>query len=120
MRIAHWCLAALFAFAAAVQYNDPDPARWMAIYLAAAAFCVAAARPLAGSAAVRSAAALVGALALLGAAGIWAGVDHPLVPWRMFDQWEMKDLAVEETREIFGLLIVVAWMALVGLAGVRR
>jgi len=25
-------MAALFAFAAAVQYNDPDPLRWMAIY----------------------------------------------------------------------------------------
>jgi len=28
-------MAALFALAVAVQYNDPDPVRWMAIYGAA-------------------------------------------------------------------------------------
>jgi hypothetical protein len=33
-------MAALFLFAAAVQYNDPDPLRWMAVYGLAALACV--------------------------------------------------------------------------------
>ena len=32
LRIANGVMAVLFAFAAAVQYNDPDPLRWMAMY----------------------------------------------------------------------------------------
>jgi hypothetical protein len=31
-RIANGVMAVLFAFAAAVQDNDPDPLRWMAMY----------------------------------------------------------------------------------------
>lgn len=69
---------------------------------------------------VRTAALLVGLVALLWAAGIWTGVDHALVPWRMFDQWEMKDIAVEETREIFGLLIVATWMVVTALCSRNR
>lgn len=35
-------LAAYFLFAAAVQYNDPDPVHWMLLYLASAASCIMA------------------------------------------------------------------------------
>src|SRR5215213_11000596 len=41
-RAANAVMALLFVFAAAVQYNDPDPLRWVALYLAAAAACVLA------------------------------------------------------------------------------
>jgi Transmembrane family 220, helix len=34
-RVINWVMAVLFLFAAVVQYNDPDPVRWMAMYLAA-------------------------------------------------------------------------------------
>jgi hypothetical protein len=34
-------MAALLAASAALQYNDPDPARWIAIYVAGAAISVA-------------------------------------------------------------------------------
>jgi len=37
-------MAALFAFAAAVQLNDPDPVRWVTIYVAASALSFAAVR----------------------------------------------------------------------------
>ena len=110
MLLAHYFFAALFLFAAAVQYNDPDPARWMAIYGAAAAVAFLATRRLAAAPRFWIAPAMVAAIALLWSAGIFLGLRDPLTPWRMFDQWEMKDVAVEETRETFGLLIVAAWM----------
>ena len=34
-------LAMVYVLAAVVQYNDPDPVRWIAIYAAAAFLCVA-------------------------------------------------------------------------------
>ena len=111
-RAANGTMAALFAFAAAVQYNDPDPLRWMALYLAAAAACVLAVLhrlprwvPLA-----------VGLAALAWAATL---APHVLgrVGWgEMVEAWEMRDVRVEEGREMYGLLIVVAWMAVLTLA----
>lgn len=41
MRTFALAFAALFAFAAAVQLNDPDPLGWIAIYLAAAGISAA-------------------------------------------------------------------------------
>jgi transmembrane protein TMEM220 len=35
MRFLDLTMALLFAFAAALQFNDPDPIRWIAIYGAA-------------------------------------------------------------------------------------
>lgn len=101
-------MAALFVFAAAVQYNDPDPVRWMALYLAAAGVALMAAMknvvsPLGP--------ALVGLVALLWAAGIAAGVSSFDAYTRMFDEWEMRAPQVEEGRETGGLLIVALWMA---------
>jgi hypothetical protein len=39
MKIANLILAVLFALFAAVQYNDPDPLHWMALYLFVAGVC---------------------------------------------------------------------------------
>ena len=36
------CGAAYFAFAAAVQYNDPDPLHWMLLYFLSAILCAIA------------------------------------------------------------------------------
>ncbi len=41
-KIAQGLLAAYFLFAAAVQYNDPDPVHWMLLYLASAISCIMA------------------------------------------------------------------------------
>src|SRR5688572_11586761 len=66
-RIVCAVMAVLFSFSAAVQYNDPDPIRWAAIYLAAMAVCIGyVARPMPALPAV-----LV-AVASLGWALIWA------------------------------------------------
>jgi hypothetical protein len=36
----NWLMAALFGLSAVLQYNDPDPLSWIALYAAAAAACV--------------------------------------------------------------------------------
>ena len=95
-------LAVLFLFGAAVQYNDPDPLPWIAIYLAAAAVCLLAAfhRLPWLLAAVVAAIALVWALTL-------APRVFPDAPFaRPFVSWEMKNETVELAREMYGLLII--------------
>jgi hypothetical protein len=119
MRAAQYFFTALFLFAVIVQYNDPDPGQWMTMYGAAALVCFLATRRIGAARRFWIAPAVVGAAALLWSAGIWLGIEHALMPWRMFEQWEMKDAAVEETRETFGLLIVAGWMAVTALTGSR-
>ncbi|HEX8693799.1 MAG TPA: transmembrane 220 family protein [Longimicrobium sp.] len=105
-RLINLPMAALFVFAAAVQYNDPDPLRWMALYLAAAAACgLAAAGRL-----PRWLPAAVGLAALAWAAALAPGVWGRVRPGDLFAEWEMANTAVEEARETGGLLIVAAWM----------
>jgi hypothetical protein len=85
--------ALLFAYSAIVQYNDPDPLRWIALY---------------GCAAVLSAGAIFEAtprpmlLALACAAGIWAVTIVPVVAS------ERDFTGTEEERELLGLAIVAA------------
>lgn len=108
-------MAGLFAFAAAVQLNDPDPIRWTALYLAAAGLSLAAAF---GRTPRRWAAAL--GLAALGWGALIAADANLVLLRNIFDSWEMKDPGVEEARETLGLLIVAAWMAVLALAPARR
>ena len=99
-------MAVLFAFAAAVQYNDPDPLQWMAMYGLAMLAC--------GLALAGRLPRLLPALAGLGAL-VWAGTLAPGVVERvslgeLFQSYGMLSTAVEEGREMGGLLIVTAWM----------
>lgn len=105
-RAATAAMALLFVFAVVVQYNDPDPGRWMAIYAAAAAVSALAAWRKAPRFApvVVAMAATAWSIAII--AGGAAGADY----LRMFDAWEMSSARVEEAREATGLLIVAAWM----------
>jgi fructose-specific phosphotransferase system IIC component len=114
VRILNLVMTALFVLAVAVQYNDPDPIRWMAIYGAAGA--------LSAWAAVRCRVPLgpvlvVGLIALIW--GIW-GLQIESVSGRaafreMFQAWEMRSESVEEAREAGGLLIVAAWMTVLAI-----
>lgn len=115
-RIFNGFMAILFVFAAILQYNDPDPLRWMAIYLSAAGvfvlYIVDRLRwpiPL-----------IIGLIALT-----WAGT----LAWRvwgrvsiseLFAAWEMANPVVEEAREMSGLLIVAFSMALLVVAVLRQ
>jgi hypothetical protein len=109
-------MSLLFAFAAAVQVNDPDPIRWIAIYGAACALSLVVSfrrRPMP-----------VAALAVLAAAMTWAALiafGGPAASdyGHMFDTWEMKSPSVEEAREASGLLIVAVWMIVLLIRGRR-
>jgi hypothetical protein len=109
-------MAALFVFSVVVQYNDPDPLRWMAVYGAAALACVLA---IFG----RGYWPLVAALGLV--ALVWALTLAPAVVGKvrfgeLFESFEMKDERVEVAREMGGLLIVAFWMAVLTVAFWRR
>ena len=45
---------------------------------------------------------------------------HGIGFFSLFSQWEMKDIHVEEAREMYGLLIVAVWSTAVALAVWRR
>jgi hypothetical protein len=116
-RVINWAMAALFLFAALLQYNDPDPVRWMVIY--------SAAMVITAYAAVRGSVPMFAPLLVAAVALIW-GVEWSMdVPGlgtytHMFDAWEMKNAAVEEARETGGLLIVTGWMLMLAVHGWRR
>lgn len=99
--------ALVFVFSAVVQWNDPDPYVWVVVYGAAAAACVQAIRrrnrvwlP-----------AAVGLVALAWAASFAPGVLGEVEFLEMFGAFEMESVAIEESREMYGLLIVAGWMA---------
>ena len=93
-----------FAFAAAVNVSDPDPVRWIVIYLAASG--VAAHAALRGRMSPVPA-FVVGLVALAWAIGIGTGIHQIGVFGRMFETWQMKDATVEVARETGGLLVVI-------------
>ena len=105
----------LLAFLAsvAVQYNDPDPIRWVAIYGAAALACARAVTGRIGwfFPALVGVAALVWAITLAPATLGHVGFGE------LFQAFEMKDVRVEVGREFGGLMIVVVWMAVLLLLG---
>jgi hypothetical protein len=108
-RIANAVMFLAFAFSVIVQFNDPDPIAWIAVYGAAAIVCGLAmwkrARPLT--------AAVVGIIALGWAASIAPRVVGTVPFASMFEEFEMKDAGVEESREMYGLLIIALWMGVV-------
>ncbi|HEY4176357.1 MAG TPA: transmembrane 220 family protein [Kofleriaceae bacterium] len=113
-----WFMAAFYVFSVVVQYNDPDPIRWMLIYGAAMIISILLPlrRPAARQAALPGLA--VGAICLVwGAilvAGIWGKVTLGDIPKHMSE----KGGAVEEEREAGGMLIEAVW--LLGACAYRR
>ena len=106
----------LFLAFAALQWNDPDPYWWIPMYGAAALACFLAwrAKP------VRGLAALVLLVALVWAGFLAPGVVGNVSFSEMFSSFRMISKVVEEEREMFGLLIVAAWMGvLITGAGTR-
>ena len=116
LRVLHGLMAGLFIFAAALQYNDEDILRWMAIYLAAATVCIFAVcnRPKPCCAAV---------VALIALA--WSGLYLIHGAWKvplpaLFSEWEMKDQTIVAGREMNGLFIVTFWMAVAWITGRKQ
>jgi hypothetical protein len=105
-------LAVLFLFGLAVQYNDPDPLPWMAIYAAAALACILAAV----GRLPRWLPAIVTLVAAVWAVALAPGVIGQVNPLEMFEEFEMKSPQIEQAREMFGLLIIaVVMLALLAL-----
>jgi hypothetical protein len=112
----NWLMAALFGLAAALQYNDPDPLQWIAIYAAAAIACV-----LWGLR--RTTWPLAAAVTL--SAAVWAGLLVPQVLGHiqlsdLFLRMSEKGGRVEIGREIGGLVLVAAWMIVLQVSERRR
>ena len=115
VKYANLFMAALFVFGAAVQYNDPDPLRWIAVYLAGAVACLLANR-------VRGLYWLPASILVVCIS--WSLSLMPAVVGRipflqMFASWEMKDSGVEMSREMYGLLIIGGWMLVLSIAAIR-
>lgn len=100
-------MAAFFAWAAAMQLNDPDPTRWFLFYASVAGL---AAMSAAGRPAPRV------ALVLSWLALAWAAAIVP----ELWTHWSVRDLGaqmsasrpeVEYGREFVGLLILAAYCA---------
>lgn len=108
--------AGLFVVAAALQYNDPDPVRWMALYGGAAVSTVLALHTRRGW-------LLAGAVGLVAAVWgglLWVEVIGRVIPSDLWRKMSEKGGAVEELREAGGLTIVCTWLSVSSLVGWRR
>ena len=106
----------LFLFGLAVQYNDPDPWRWAAIYGAAAVACLLAVM----GRMPRWLPVLVAVVAAVWATSLAPDVVGKVRPGEMFQEFEMKSPLIEQAREMFGLLIITAAMLLLIVTGRKR
>lgn len=113
--LANCIMLLMFLFSAAVQFNDPDPLAWMAIYGTAAVVCGLELRR-------RTPVWVPVAVALV--ALVWAGTllsrARDVAISSLFAEWEMRDAGVEEAREMYGLMIVSVWMITIGVAAHMR
>ncbi len=110
-------MGVLLLIAVVVQYNDPDPIPWTALYGAACALSVWSLIRPAGYPWVLP--ALVAAIALVWASTIAPGALGKVPLSELFRSWEMKNTRVEENRETLGLMIVAAWMVVLALHRLR-
>ena len=114
-RTSNRVMAVLFLISAALQFNDPDPLRWAAIYGAAGFACLAAGRfryswPLPTG---------VGLLALLWAA--WLSPNLPQVRLRDLSRsMHAETPSIELGRELLGLFIVLGWMVFLVVVSLRE
>ena len=105
-RILDGIMLVLFTFSVIVQFNDPDPFRWAAMYAAAGVACaLSLARRLPWWLPVA-----IAAVALAWAATLAPRVIGEVRFLDMFGAFEMKSVAIEESREMYGLALIAAWM----------
>jgi hypothetical protein len=109
MRIFNFIFFIIFVLFAAVQYNDPDPYVWIPIYGYGAVLCFLAFRSK-----YYPSAYLLGIIVYAAYAGF--KLLEPDGVWDWITKHQMQNIAdsmkattpwVEETREFFGLMILV-------------
>lgn len=105
-KVMSWAMAGLLFLCVALQYNDPDPIRWMVMYGAGAVASVVLPikKPAAGLALVVGLIALAWAAALIYA--VWGQVAVSDLTGKMSE----KGGAVEVGREAGGLVIEGVWL----------
>ena len=113
--LANAIMLLMFVLSTVVQFNDPDPVRWVSVYGVAAVVCGLELRRRTPALAP----AALAVIAILWAASI-APRAHDVPIGAMFAEWEMKNLRVEEAREMYGLTIVAVWMIVVAGVAWRR
>jgi Transmembrane family 220, helix len=110
LRVVHGALTLLFLFAAAVNFNDPDPVQWVAIYTAGAvATAWTAWRP---ATLPWWAPLIVAAIAAAWAATLAPRVLGKVRFGELWAEFEMKNTLIEEAREYYGLCITAGAMVL--------
>jgi hypothetical protein len=114
-KILNYFMLVVYLYMVVVQYNDPDTLLWVSIYGIAAIICFLASRDRLhwGISAIMAGVALVWALTL--APDVIGKVSFS----ELFGNLYMKTLAIEQAREMGGLLIVAGWMIVLTLS-VRR
>ncbi|MDG2045826.1 MAG: transmembrane 220 family protein [Halioglobus sp.] len=95
----------IYLLCAAVQYNDPDRIVWISLYLAAAGMCIAEFRPEPPRWPPR----VLGLISVT-----WIGTLLPSIVGQatledIFTSITMTTNAIEQAREIGGLLLVGLW-----------
>lgn len=109
-------MAVLFALSAAVQFNDPDPVRWVIVYALAA---LLSARVAFGRPAYVPGAAVLALVAIAWAATTFVQADAMPSLGDLFEFTTMRTSNVEFVRETLGLAIVAGWMLVQVLCGRR-
>jgi hypothetical protein len=122
MRIFNIAFIFIFIFFAALQYNDPDPYVWMPIYLYAAFLCYRAlqhrySKPL----------YIIGLVVYIGY-GVGLFFDKVgVLDWMkehhsesLVQSMEASKPWIEETREFFGLVIVIVVLLINMFVGSRK
>lgn len=97
-------MLAIFVLSMAVQYNDPDPIRWILIYSVPAVYAGLAIRG------IHHWTAIPVAVGFLWGVLYWmpgTPIDNPM---NLMTDVKMVNLGVEEWREDGGLMICAAWM----------
>ncbi len=109
MKVFNYFFCFIFIFFAALQYNDPDPYVWMPVYLYSALFCYLAARHKFYPAAywIGIAAYFLYALYLLfDKTGVLDWMEEHHVE-SIVQTMKAEKPWIEETREFFGLVILI-------------
>lgn len=109
-----WAL--LFFLGAAVQYNDPDPLRWIVVYVGATVACLLS---VLGKL-PRWLPVTVGAVALIWGLLLLPGVLGNVGFFDLFQEVQMDSPEIEIGREAFGLLLIAGWMLVLSWPRRRR
>jgi hypothetical protein len=114
MKVFNILFVVIFVFFAALQYNDPDPYVWMPIYLYGAVLCWMAFRgkyyPVAYIVGIAVYAVYAG-YKFFDENGVWDWMTKHHAA-NIADSMKATQPWIEETREFFGLVILIVVLAI--------